>query len=103
MRRFEMGGPIYKLWLLKLTDAFYQLSEEEQADHVAKINAAMEKAGGKRLLACQSRWCSEEWVGFGVEEFPDIEAVQKFTELLDEFGHYRFISGISLLGTEWEV
>ena len=98
-----MGEPIYKLWLFRPTDAFYQMSEEGQADHVAKINAALEKAGGKRLLACETRWCSEEWVGFGVEEFPDIEAVQKFTELLEEFGHYRFISGTSLLGTKWEV
>ena len=39
---------------------------------------------------------------FGLDEFPDIEAVQKFTELLHEQDHFRYIEGVSMLGTKWE-
>jgi hypothetical protein len=42
-------------------------------------------------------------MGFGVEEFPDIEAVQKHAELLNEIDQYRYIEGISVLGTKWEM
>jgi hypothetical protein len=102
-RRFEMAGPIYKLWMLKLTEAWYQLSEEEQNNHLARINEALEKAGGKTIITCSSAWSSEEWQGFGLEEFPDIEAVQKHTEvLLMELDHYRYMECTSLLGTKWE-
>ena len=36
------------------------------------------------------------------EEFPDIEAVQKHAEDLMELDWYRYIEGVSILGTEWE-
>ena len=37
---------------------------------------------------------------FGVEEFPDIEAVQKHTQMLEELGHFRYIDSITVLGTK---
>jgi len=40
-------------------------------------------------------------LAFGVEEFPDIEAVQKFTNLLIERDHFRYIEVDSMLGSEW--
>jgi NAD(P)H-dependent flavin oxidoreductase YrpB (nitropropane dioxygenase family) len=97
-----MAGPIYKLWMLKFTEAWYQLSEEEQNNRLAKIEETLQKAGGKRIITCSSAWSSEEWQGFGVEDFPDIEAVQKHTEALMELDHYRYMESKSLLGTQWE-
>ena len=95
-----MAGPVYKLWMAKLTEAGYQLSEEERSNHMAKINEALEKVGGKTIITCSSAWSSEEWLWFGLEEFPDIEAVQKRTEDLLELDHYRYIESTSLLGTK---
>jgi hypothetical protein len=37
----------------------------------------MEKAGGKRTIECNTYWCTDQWLFAGVEEFPNIEAVQK--------------------------
>jgi hypothetical protein len=102
-RRFEMAGPIYKLWMAKYTDAWYQLSEEEQNSHNAKLDEALEKVDGKTIIICTSAWSSEEWLGFGLEEFPDIEAVQKHTQALMELGHYRYIESVSMLGTKFEM
>jgi hypothetical protein len=95
-----MAGPIYKVFLANLTEAAHQLSQEEQDAHMAKIADALEKAGGKPVIYCNSRWSSEQWTMFGVEEFPDIEAVQKHTQMLEELGHYRYIDSITVLGTE---
>jgi hypothetical protein len=93
-----MAGPIYKLWMAKPTEAFYQLSEEEQNSQMSKVGAALEQAGGREVVLCQSAWSSDQWPFFGLEEFPDIEAVQKHTALLDEINHFRYIESVSILG-----
>ena len=53
------------------------------------------------MLTCSPLWSSEQWVMFGVEEFPDIEAVQKHTEDLWELEWFRYMDSTSMLGTEW--
>ena len=98
-----MAGPIYKLWMFKYTEAGHELSEEEGNSILAKLQAAYEKVGGKQIIACDSRWSAEQWVAFGLDEFPDIEAVQEFTELLDEHDHFKYVESVSMLGTKWEV
>ena len=69
-----MAGPIYKLWMFRPTEAWYQSSKEEQDNFSNKIDEDLEKVGGKRLIACTPTWSTERWLLFGVEEFPDIEA-----------------------------
>ena len=69
---------------------------------MAKVTEAREKAGSKAVAVCDSRWASEEWDGFGIEEFPDIEAVQKHTQLLNELNWLRYIRSSTLLGTEFQ-
>jgi hypothetical protein len=96
-----MAGPVYKLWMCKPTEPWYQLSEEQRDDLSAKVAEAREQAGGKAVLTCSPLWSSEQWVLFGVEEFPDIEAVQKHTEDLWELEWFRYMDSTSMLGTEW--
>ncbi len=98
-----MAAPVYKLFLTRPTEAWYQLSEDEQQQLLAKVNAALEQVGGKRIILCNSQWASRQWFGWGVEQFPDIEAVQKHTELLDELNWYRYGEGMVVLGTEWQA
>jgi hypothetical protein len=103
MRRYAMGGSIYKLYMFKAKGAAYRLSEEERNALMAKVSEALEKVGGKTVVQCDARWASEEWMGFGVEEFPDIEAVQKLAKLHEELGWFRYVESVSLLGTQWET
>jgi hypothetical protein len=42
-----MAGPIYKQFLARWTEAWYQLSPDEQRAFEAKLGAALEQAGGK--------------------------------------------------------
>jgi hypothetical protein len=95
-----MGKPIYKVWLVKMNETAYAMSPEEQNEFLGKVEEALEKVGGERVITCDSVWCSENYQYWGVEKFPDIEAVQKHAQLLMELNHYRYIDSISYLGTE---
>jgi hypothetical protein len=98
-----MAGPIYKTFQASFSEAWYQLSKGEQESLIAKVNEALEKVGGKSVVLCDSSWSSEEWQYFGVEVYPDIEAVQKHSELLRAFDWLRYLKSSTLLGTETTV
>jgi hypothetical protein len=95
----RMAEPIYRVWMARFTEAWYQLSEEERQQHGNRRTEAFQSVGGKAIVSCFSAWSAEQWGGFGVEEFPDIEAVQKYTQLLAEMNHYRYLECFSMLGT----
>jgi hypothetical protein len=97
-----MAGPIYKCFRLKWKEAWYQLSKSEQEALLAKVTAALEQAGGRSTLLCNSDWSNEQWMGFGIEEFPSIEAVQQHTARLNELNWFRYIESEHLLGAKWE-
>lgn len=93
---------VYKMFQVSMSEAWYQLSKEEQTDIFAKVDEARDKAGGKPVIICDSSWASEEWQAFGIEEFPDAEAVQLHAKLLNEIDWLRYINSRTLIGTEWE-
>src|SRR5690242_1691700 len=96
-----MAKPIYKMFTVRFSQAWYQLSQEEQTNLLGKVVEALEKVGGKTVLLCDSSWSSEQWPFFGVEEYPDLEAVQNHAKLLSELNWYRYIESSTVLGTEW--
>ena len=101
-RKLEMAEPIYKLFMGRFSEAWYQLSKEEQNSLIAKLNGALEKVGGKRPLLCDSSWSSDQLSFAGIEEFPNIEAVQRFTAALQELNWFRYCESTNVLGTKSE-
>ncbi len=95
-----MAQPIYKLYMFKPAEAWYQLSEKKKNAHIAQLRKALKKVGGKEIVACFSGWNSEQYLGWGVERFPDIEAVQKHHALLVTLNWFRYFESNSCLGTE---
>jgi hypothetical protein len=102
MWRDVMKGPLYKLWMVELKNSWYQLSHEEQEHHLDKVRQALAEVGAKSMITIESVWSNERWQYFGVEEFPDIEAVQRFAKLLQEMSHFRYFRTRSILGTKQE-
>jgi hypothetical protein len=96
-----MAGPIYKLWMMRPKEAYYQLPEEERNSLGATVQDALRKVGGKSIVTCTSGWSNEQWMLFGVEEFPDVEAVQRLSELHNELDWFRYAESFSMLGVEW--
>jgi hypothetical protein len=96
-----MSQPIYKMFMFRNTEAYYQASEEERNEILGKLDAAFQKVGGKRLVWCNSYWSSDQWQVFGVEVFPNIEAVQQYSQAMNELNLSRYVESMSLLGTEF--
>jgi len=97
-----MSEPIYKFFRGRFLPDWYQLSKEEQESILAKLNEPKAKLGVKTVLLCKTYWSADEWLWAGVEEFPNIEAVQKYMAALQELNWERYAEGSSVLGTKWE-
>lgn len=97
-----MAQPIYKSFRLRFTEAWFQLSKEEQDKLLEKVGGALEKVGGKPVVMCDSTWTSEEWWYWGVEEFPSIEAVQEHAKMLAALNWMRYCHSDSMLGTAYQ-
>jgi hypothetical protein len=97
-----MSEPIYKFFQGRFLPGWYELSKEEQEGILAKLTDTLAKLGAKRIVLCNSYWCTDQWLWAGVEEFPNIEAVQKFMATLKELNWDRYCEGSSLLGTKLE-
>jgi len=93
-------APVYKLWQGRSTEAWYQLPQEEQQRMLGLVQQALATAGGKELVICSAAWSNERWPFFGVEEFPDLEAVQRHTQLLAELTWGRYMDSRTTLGTQ---
>jgi hypothetical protein len=98
-----MAQSIYKLWQGRPTEAWHQLSQEDQQRLLGKVMEALDTAGGKELVICDAAWSNERWPVFGLEEFPDIEAVQRHEQLLTDLNWARYIESRTTLGTELSV
>lgn len=98
-----MAGPIYKMFYMRMKDAWFQLSKEEQNAMLAKLGDAMKSVGGKPVVMCESAWASEKWWVWGVEEYPSIEAIQEHTRCLEDLEWFRYCESETLLGTAYPM
>jgi hypothetical protein len=94
-----MAKPVYKMFMGHYTEAWYQLSADARQSLLQRLDEAGKSAGAKGIIECDSSWASERWTVFGVEEFPDIEAVQKHSALLNELQWFRYFETFTTLGT----
>jgi hypothetical protein len=98
-----VAGPIYKLWMVRYKEPWFQLSEEEQKDYIAKLIELREEVGGREVITCDPFWSAHPWMVFGVDEYPDIEAAQRSAKLLNELQYSRYADAVSMLGTTYEI
>jgi hypothetical protein len=97
-----MQGPIYKFYRLRTTEAFYALSQAEKDALLEKLNDLRTQHGGKRIVHCSSAWSNERWRAFGLEEFPDMQAVANHTVALLALDMFRCVESETMLGTPSE-
>ncbi len=94
-----MAGEIYKVWLIRPTEAYYALPPNERLAVAERARTALQEVGGEYLLICDSSWCSEAWPSWGVERFPDMAAVQAHARRLASVDALRYFHTMTLLGT----
>jgi hypothetical protein len=94
---------VYNFWQSRMKEAWHQLSGEEQQSLLGKVSETLNAVGGKELILCVTSWSNAEWTFFGVEEFPDAEAVQRHEDLLLQLNWGRYIEARSTLGTKFAL
>ena len=94
---------IIKVLFVKPKEAYFKLSEEERKELGDKAMKDVEDVGGRWIAFCNCYWSNEEWVWFGVMEFPDIEAVQKHSEFIEGLEQVRYVESKSYLGTPTQL
>jgi hypothetical protein len=97
-----MARPIYVVFKNRLTAAFLELSEEEQAQLMAEAAERQRQAGAKRIIVLDTFWSTEQWYWAGVVEFPDIDAFQEFQRMGREQSKSLYITSEIILGTKSE-
>jgi hypothetical protein len=97
-----MAQSIYKFFMDRFLEAWYDLPQEERNSLRAKLDEALKKVGGKRPILCDSSWSSDQWSFAGIEEFPNIEAVQNYSAALNELNWFRYCESTNVLGTKLE-
>ncbi len=96
-----MPGPIYKFFRVRFTEAYYQLSPEERAALMARSEGISAQHGVKLHVLCDSNWSNEQWTGFGLEEFPDLETLQQHNTALAAIDWFRYLECETMLGTAY--
>ncbi len=87
------------MFYLRFTEAWFQLSKEDQDQLFEKVGNALKKVGGKAIVMCNSSWTSEKWWFWGVEEYPSMDAVMEHNKLLMDLQWSRYCQSETLLGT----
>jgi hypothetical protein len=95
-----MAQPIYSVFFLKYKEPYYKLTTDERNKLGEQGEAALKQVGAERIVACMSFWANEQWLGWGVEKYPDIEAVQKHAMALYDLNWFNYFDSITYLGTE---
>ena len=96
-----MAGPVYMLGLAKWTEARHQLSEEEQESFRAKVMEFREQDGVKTVFVGVAT-LPGEWDYFGVEEYPDLEALHRHQQHMVELGMNRYNKSMHIIATKFE-
>lgn len=97
-----MDKPIYRIFLNRSREAWYQLSEEERNSYNEKYDKAFQELGIKVIDFYDTSWSTEQWDFAGIVEYPNIEAVQELRRRQEEWGWFRYIDSSSVLATRIE-
>lgn len=90
--------PVYKLYLMKQTLAAITAAPEMRADYLKKHDAFLAETGGKVLLVCNMVWSNEQYEYFGLEVFPNLQALITYHEKLQSIGWFAYFDSKSYLG-----
>ena len=91
-----MAGPVYGLWLARRKEAYYQLSQEEQAALMTKRNENLAQVGGKDFPGYLAY--SAPWEMFGMVEYPSAEAQREHEIFCDSIGWKRYFEMMIVCG-----
>lgn len=96
------AGKIYQLFIIRnQTEAYEQFPQPAKDAVWAKVAETLPDA--KWVVAANCYWSSEEYQGFGIMAYADIDAIQRHFANLEQIGWPRYMRARTLLGTLWSA
>jgi hypothetical protein len=92
---------VYRVYLAHQTSYARQMPSDETEKRFGLAADAFKSAGGTVMLNAYMRWNFEGYEYFGIERYPDLEAVIGYTQLLSSNGWYDLMASRSYLGTAY--
>ena len=94
---------IIRVMFGKVKPAYFKLTEEEKKEFMRRDRGKLEELGYKLHFHLDCSWSTEEWHGFGVEEWPSMEAIEKIeTFYEEELELSKYVEYRAYLGTPVE-
>lgn len=90
---------VFRVYLAREAPTAHLIPEDTRAEIFERVQEAAQSAGALPLLAGYMRWNYEGYEYFGVERFPNMEALITFSQFLTEIGWYRMTDSVSYLGS----
>jgi hypothetical protein len=75
---------IIRVVCANVKEAMFKLSEEERKEFIRKDRGKLEELGYKLHFITDCSWSNEEWQAIGVEEWPSLEAIEKYEKFCEE-------------------
>ncbi len=94
-----MSRTFYKLCLIRgFTEAYHQLSQEEQGGFWAQLEETLTGLGVKMVgPQYNCRWSNDKYSMFFIIEYPDIETSIADTAAVEKLGLFRYLQSETIL------
>ena len=93
-----MDTPLYKVYLLRRLPSYYQAQPEDINALRSAMALHQRELGVRDLFNGGTAWSNERYEFFGVEFYPNLNAVQEYTRRLMELKFYQYFDTESYLG-----
>ena len=96
-----MLEPVYVMYQVRMTEAWYQLSPEAQNQVLDQLRAFNQKNGTETIVQCESGWSNDEWQFFGVDKYQSMEKARAHYKDLESIQWYRYTTSKTIYGIPW--
>ncbi len=84
--------PIYHLFMVRsYREAYYQRLPEARDQLWTRFCESGTAAGANMLVSCYSRWSNETYPVWGIEAYPNLQAVQQSAHSNEKNQHFRYL------------
>ena len=94
-------SPVYRAYLTQETSYARQMEPDDLKMKYSLAGEAFKSAGGVPVLSAYARWNNEGYEYFGIERYPNLEALIGYTQFLSSNDWYAIMESRSYLGTAY--
>ncbi len=96
-----MSELVYVMFQVRMNEAWYQLSQEQQNKVLNQLDVFSQKNGVEAVVVCESGWSNDEWQFFGVNKHQSMEKARAHYKDLESIQWFRYTASKTIYGVPW--